>query len=209
MLSPLGGNSVPIKSTIVVAILLALFSRGAIAQGAPPASDQTEVATIDAVVKQVQDALTKVQKDLKGKHLPQLKSVTLTLNTVVQKQVGASIKLWVITLGGKHETDQTQEVTVTLAPPSPKNPINVGAVSLSEALQSAIESAAQGVQSAAVGEYPLKFSGLTATIAFAVKNSGEAGGSIQILPISISLTGNVAKNQTQTIKVVFDDAPAK
>jgi hypothetical protein len=196
-----------LNKVLVTSALFLALGGSAMAQAQPSEADPKQVATIDAVMKQIQEALTIVQRDLKGKHLPQLKSVTLTLNTVVQKQAGATLKLWIITLGGKHENDETQEVSVTLVPPSPSNPTKVGAVSLSEALEKIIESAAEGVQGVSSGNYPLRFSGLTATIAFAIQNSGDAGGNIVILPVSIGLTGHVAKNQTQTLKVTFDDAP--
>jgi hypothetical protein len=82
----------------------------------------------------------------------------------------------------------------------------VGAASLTEALESAIVSAAEGAQQSGTSEYPLLFSGLTVELEFTVKTTGNGKVSIPIItPITAELSGQVAKNATQTIKVVFED----
>jgi hypothetical protein len=169
-------------------------------------SADKDVVAIQVVIGQIRDALVGVQKQLKGKQLPPLASVDLTLKTVVEKDAGGTIKLWILSFGVKREKDQTQEVTIHLTPPSPDNPRKVGAASLTDALESAIVSAAEGAQQSGTQEYPLLFSGLTVSIDFTVKTTGNAKVSIPIItPITADISGQVAKNATQTIKIVFQD----
>jgi Trypsin-co-occurring domain 2 len=172
---------------------------------APPVvAPNATVVALQAVLGQVRDALTQVQKDLKKSQLPQLASVDLTLKTVVEKDAGGTFKLWIISFGVKREKDQTQTVTIHLTPPSADNPTKVGAVNLSSALVSAIESAAEGAQQSGTSEYPLLFSGLTVELDFTVQTTGNGSVSIPIItPITAGLSGQVAKNATQTIKIVF------
>ena len=171
------------------------------------AADASQVVAIQTVIAQVRDALTRVQKDLDGKQLPPLASVDLTLKTVVEKDAGGTFKLWIISFGVKREKDETQTLTIHLTPPSKDNPQKVGAASLTAALESAIVSAAEGAQQSGTKDYPLKFSGLTLSLDFTVKTTGSGGISIPtITPITVDLSGHVAKNATQTIKIVFEDA---
>jgi hypothetical protein len=189
-------------------IMIACAPTNAVPQAATQtvAANDKDVIAIHAVIGEIRDALIRVQKQLSGKQLPPLASVDLTLKTVVQKEVDGTIKLWIITLGAKREKDQTQEVGIHLTPPSKDNPTKVGAASLTDALERAIVSAAEGAQQSGTSEYPLLFSGLTVSIEFAVQNTGNAGASIPIItPITVDLSGKVSKNATQTIKIVFQD----
>jgi hypothetical protein len=202
-------------SVLHILVLSGVLVTGAMApaQASPSGSPSTaatpgdkDVVAIQAVIGQIRDALVRVQKDLKGKQLPPLASVDLTLKAVVEKDAGGTFKLWILSFGVKREKDQTQSVSIHLTPPSPDNPTKVGAASLTEALESAIVSAAEGAQQSGTSEYPLLFSGLTVELEFTVKTTGNGKVSIPIItPITAELSGQVAKNATQTIKVVFED----
>jgi hypothetical protein len=170
------------------------------------ASDDKGVVAIQAVISQVRGALIDVQKDLRDKNLPPLASIDLTLKTVAEKDAGGTFKLWIISFGVKREKDQTSTVTIHLTPPSPDNPKPVGAVTLGEALRTAIVSAAEGAQQSGNKDYPLLFSGLTVELEFTVKTTANGGLTVpDIVPITAAISGQVAKNATQTIKVVFQD----
>jgi hypothetical protein len=172
----------------------------------PPSVDKNAVA-IEAVIKQIADALDHVEAKRKELQIPKFKSVDLTLQTVGDKQAGGKIKLWVISIGATHEYKQTQELVIHLTPPTGKGPSNVGAVNLTEALESTIISAAQGAQNAGTKDYPLSFSGLTVTLAFVVQNELSGGVTIPIItPVTVDLSGKLDKTNTQTLKVVFDDS---
>lgn len=132
------------------------MSPGANADSTAPPADK-DVVAIQAVIGQIRDALVHVQQQLKGKQLPPLASVDLTLKTVVEKDAGGTFKLWIISFGVKREKDQTQSVTIHLTPPSAENPTKVGAVSLTEALESAIVSAGRGRSTKRNGRIPSSF----------------------------------------------------
>jgi hypothetical protein len=139
-----------------------------------------------------------------------LASVDLTLKTVVEKDLGGNFKLWIISFGVKREKDQTQTVTIHLTPPSKDSATKVGAASLTEAIETAIVSAAEGAQQSGTEEYPLLFSGLTVELEFTVKTTGNGKGSIPVItPVTVDISGQVAKNATQTIKIVFEDPNLK
>jgi hypothetical protein len=200
----------------VCVLLLSAFMFPALSAGqtsskdANPASDSASadksVVAIQTVIAEIREALVRVQQQLKGKQLPPLASVDLTLKTVVEKDAGGTFKLWIISFGVKREKDQTQSVIIHLTPPSPENPTKVGAASLTEALESSIVSAAEGAQQSGTSDYPLLFSGLTVEIEFTVKTTGNGKVSIPVItPITVDISGQVAKNATQTIKIVFQD----
>jgi hypothetical protein len=194
------------STKILTAVFVVLWPALSIAQHATAAPPNSDVVAIQKVVEQVQDALTRVEKQRGTLHLPKLKSIDLTLQTIAEKEVGGTFKLWVITFGAKRDYKQTQEVVIHLSPPNANNPSKVGAASVTEALQATIISAAQGVQNAGTADYPLSFTGLTVSLAFAVQNDVNGGASITIAPINIDLSGKVSKSNTQTLKIVFDDS---
>jgi len=185
------------------ALVLSLYaSLVAVTQGVQAAEDGQAVA-IQTVLTAVRDALIGVQKRVPRENYPPLTAVTLTLQTEVIKEGGGQIRLLVVTLGGKAEKEDTQEIVIQLTPPSPYSPRNAAAESVTSGLENAIMSAVDGAQSAGSQELPLAFTGLQVTISFIVKSSGGGGGKIEILPISADLSGEVSKRSIQRIKVVF------
>lgn len=197
-------------SSKLAILLISVMLTGARLQ----AQDTSRSATAEAqgtvaikeVISQIRDALVRVQKDLRTHRLPPLSSVDLTLKALVEKDTGGTFKLWIISFGVKREKDQTQTVTIHLTPPSPDDPKPVGAVNLGTALEQAIVSAAEGAQQSGTTEYPLMFSGLTVELEFAVKMTGNGKITVpEITPITAELSGQVAKNATQTIKIIFQD----
>jgi len=201
--------------TCALLLLLFMYERDLRAQQPSAKSNPTTAESTDSgvvaikdVISQIRDALTLAQKKLKGKQLPPLASIDLTLKTLLEKDAGGTINLWIISFGAKRETDSTQTVTIHLTPPSPDNPTKVGA--LTPALASAIVSAAEGAQQSGTSEYPLLFSALTVELEFTIKTTGKAGIKVPIItPITVDLSGQVAKNATQSIKIVFQDKDVK
>ena len=195
------------SKTLTAASLFLFLAPVLMGASNPPqaVADQDKgVVALEAVISQVRQALIGAQKQLAQDGLPPLASIDLTLKSVVQKQAGGTFKLWIISFGVSRENDQTQTVTIQLTPPSGKEPTKVGAVDLTAELQSVIVSAAKGAQNSGTADYPLQFSGLTVELDFTVQMTGNAGAQIpQIIPISADLSGKVAKNATQTVKVVF------
>ncbi len=192
---------------LVGVLVLTTMASAQTATGDPNApAPGKDVVAIHTIIEQVRDALVRVQKQLKGKQLPPLASVDLTLKAVIEKDAGGTFKLWILSFGVKREKDQTQSINIHLTPPSPDNPTRVGAASLTDALEGAIVSAAEGAQQSGTSEYPLLFSGLTVDLEFTVKTTANGKISIPtITPITAELSGQVAKNATQTIKIIFED----
>jgi hypothetical protein len=191
-------------SRIAPLLCLLLFTLTSRAQSAEaPLADDEQVVAIQTVLGEVREALIGIQRTLSQDNYPLLTSVTLTLQTTVAKQVGGQIKLWVITLGKKWEKAKSQEVVIQLTPPSPSSPRTVAGESLTAALESTIVSAVEGVQNAGTPELPLKFTGLQASISFAVKKGTSGGARIELLPISADFSGDLSTTAVQNIKVVF------
>jgi NTP-dependent ternary system trypsin peptidase co-occuring protein len=179
----------------------------ALAFGLPPATqvntNNGQISSIDAVVGQVKQALAAIQTTLAGSGLPPLKQVKLTLQTVAAKKGGVTLKLWVINIGGTYEKDKTQQIDIVLTPPEPGAPAPVGAASITQELQDAIVSAAQGVKNAGSGPIPLKFNSLDIQLGFTVKGDVNGGAAIAIVPITVDFTGDLSKTAVQTLTVSF------
>jgi len=127
----------PVKTKISMAIVFLVSSVLAPGQSpvTSPKTPNKDAISIQTVLNQVRDALIRCQKKLKGKQYPPLQSVDLTFQTVAEKDAGGTVKLWIISAGAKRESEQTQEVTIHLTPPSADNPTKVGAASLTEELE--------------------------------------------------------------------------
>ena len=169
----------------------------------PPASSGSQAVAIEAVIDQVKQALGDVQNDLATADLPALSEVSLTLQTVATKQGGASVKLWVITLGGTVEKDSTQQIDIVLTPPKAGGSRNVSAGSVVQGLETAIMSVAEGVKKARGQPHPLVLSKLDVQLSFTVKANAKGDAIVEILPLGPGLSGSLSKSATQTLKVSF------
>jgi hypothetical protein len=174
----------------------------------PPApASGAQAVTIETLIDEVKQALGDVQNDLATADLPSLKKVSLTLQTVATKQAGASLKLWVITLGGSVEKDSTQQIDIVLTPPKAGGSRNVSAESVAQQLKAAIVSVAEGVKKAGQKPNPLVLSTLDVQISFTVKANAKGDAIVEILPLGPDISGSLSKSATQTLKVSFDAKP--
>ncbi len=169
----------------------------------PDTPPNAQVASIDAVIGQVKQALAGVQTTLSNNNLPPLKQVKLSLQTVATKKVGGSLKLWVISIGSSYEKDKTQQIDLVLTPPKPGNSTPVGTATLTQELQDAIVNAAMGVKNAGSGSVPLNLSSLDVQLSFAVKGDVNGGANVTILPITLDFSGDLAHTAVQTLTVSF------
>ena len=188
---------------LVMFSLLSLLVLPATATAADDRGLDPKAAAIQSVLTEVRDSLLRVQKTLKAKKYPPLSAITLTLQTVAVKEVGGQVKLWIFSAGSKVSKEASQEVVIQLTPPSADNPSKVSSGSFTDALESAIMSAVDGAQTAGDATLPLKFSGLDVTIGFTVKGNIQAGAKLELLPITVDLSGSVANTAVQTLKVSF------
>jgi len=162
-----------------------------------------QVSSIEVVVGQVKQALAAVQTTLDANDLPPLKEVKLSLQTVATKKGGATLKLWVINIGGTWERDKAQQIDIVLTPPDAGSKAEVSTASVSQELQDAIVNAAEGVKGAGEGSIPLKFSSLDVQLKFTVKGDATGGASIAIVPITLEFSGDLSKTAVQTLTVSF------
>jgi len=191
------------RFALLLASLVSIGTVSVAGQATAVIPPNAQVSSIEAVVSQVKQALAAVQTNLANTGLPPLKQVKLTLQTVATKKGGVTLKLWVINIGGTYEKDKTQQIDIILTPPAPGAPKQVGAVSLTQELEDAIFSAAQGVKNAGTGPSPLNFSSLDVQLSFTVKGDASGGAAIAIVPITLDFTGDLSKTAVQTLTVSF------
>ena len=192
------GSRLLLIPLIVVTVCIQLFAQQ------PP---DGEGILVDKVLAEVQTALAKVQKDLAFEKIPPLQSVTLDLVVEAKREIGPKINLYIVTFGKKWEKDRSQEIEVTLKPPSPGAPIKAGkGPSVSDELVSAIESAARGVQKARQNAVvPLETSALKFVLSFVVKDETSGGVKFEIAPVTVDLSGDLANSATQKITVLYQN----
>ena len=194
----------PIRlSAALAASFVLLFVTGCVTPPPPATVPGNQAVAIEDVISQVQSALANAQTSLADKRFPPLKQVKLSLQTVATKKDGVTLKLWVLSFGSTVEKTSTQQMDLTLVPPPAGLPKKVAAVSLTEDLESAIISAAEGVQKARTGTPPLELSTLDVQIGFTVKGDVNGGPNVTLAPITLGLTGDVASSNVQVITVSF------
>jgi hypothetical protein len=189
------------RCVLVTLVISMLWSIDALASDLVNAQS----AEIGDVVMQVKDALANVQTRLSDNDLPPLKEVKLSLQTVVAKKVGSTFKFLIITIGGTWEKDKSQQINLTLTPPKPGNAKNVSSVTVTQALEDAIVSAATGVKDAGKGPVPLTLTSLDVQLGFTVKSDANGDGKpvVSIIPVSLDFSGDLSKTAVQQLTVTF------
>lgn len=194
-----------LPTVIAVVVISLLFVQGYAQQ-----NQDTQGVVIDQLLKEVQIGIAKVQNDLGGDGIPPLQSVTLNLTAEVKKDVGGKINLFIVSFGHKWEKGLTQEVEVTLKPPTPKKLVGRGAPSVADQLVKAIESAARGVQAARANkDVPLVASGLKVVLSFVVKGDTSLGAKFEIIPVTVDLSGDLQNSAVQKITVIYQNPEPK
>lgn len=105
--------------------------------------------------------------------------------------MGGELNLLVIKIGARHTADTVQTLNITL-----KKPEATKAVPFSRTLADSIIAAFKAVK---VADLPMTTSGLSMVVSFGVKDSGSVQGTFQLAPISISIGGDVASSDAQTL----------
>jgi hypothetical protein len=198
----------------VIPSCLALLIAPVSGLAGPPQTPNAQEILIDKLLVEIQLALANAQKQLATEGMPHLESVTLDLITEAKREVGGKINLYIVSFGKKWERDRSQEVEITLKPPSPSLPLPVGkGPSVSDQLVSAIVNAARGVQNARKDkDVPLVTTSLKVVLNFVVKGDVSGGVSFEIAPITVDLSGDLTNQAIQKITVVYknpEDKPRK
>jgi Trypsin-co-occurring domain 2 len=181
-------------------------------QGKTPAQQSNgQDILIDELIHQIQLGLANAQKDLAEEKMPTLNSVTLDLVTEAKVSAGGKINLYIVSFGTKWERDRSQEVEITLKPPSPTAPRPVGKQpAVSDQVMNAIVSAGRGVHAASTNkDVPLVATGIKVVINFVVKTDTSGGLKFTIAPVTADLSGDLANSAVQKITVLYQNPEPK
>ena len=183
-----------------------IFSFPLMSYAQAQSSTETKV-TIEQVLAEVQIGLAKAQTEMADLNMPPLKSVTLTLQTLLTRAGGPKLKLLVFSFGQTWEKEQSQEMILELTPPRPYTPFDIATeAKLSVQLVEAIISAAQGVQAARTGKPPLWLNRMEAEFTFVIKTqtTGSLAVNVEIVPVSAELSGDLQKKALHKMKIAFE-----
>ena len=186
----------------VLTMIVAAYTSLAPATSHAQSSD-TPVSNLIVEVKEVLDQVNSAALD----SLPSLSRATLNLKSVLKKESGGKFSLWVVSFGKKVSEEVVQEVSLDLAPP-PRSPERTSpndredTIDISTALAEAIIAAAEAVDQAQLGSQ-LGLRKLTAAVRFGVSTDGGGSLQLQILPLTIDVSGDVDRGAVQEIVVEF------
>ena len=168
------------------------------------ADQDTTGAEIQDVVAQVKAALEETQTIAKSSGLPELESVTLTLQTGVSVSGEMKFTFLVISFGRKWSKETTQQVVLKLARPKAK-PLGqtFAPPSITEKLAGAILSVARGIKGIETGKIPLSTSEVAFELSFVVMQSKQGGAKFSLVPIDVDFSGDLKKQAVHKIAVTF------
>lgn len=158
---------------------------------------------IERVLTEVQRGLSDAQRQLAGRGLPPLESVTLTLKTTAGRTTGGKFKLFIISFGRTVSNEKTQELTLLLTPPEAAPAPVAAAPTVAEALVDALVSAVEGVQAAKNANPPLSLKQLDVELSFVLTSGGGGGLEFEIVPLSGDFAGDVKNTAVHTIHVTL------
>jgi hypothetical protein len=182
--------------------LLALLSFAPTALLAQTSAHDDALSLTD-LVREVKVALLQVGEAAERQNLPQLESAVLTAKTSMKVEGDGKISLWIIELGGGQNNEYASTVTMTLKPPAPGSPSNIGTLRLADALREAIISGARAIKAAAQGNPPLIADKLEASVNFAVERDASGKVAVKFPPFEVSGGAGVKSAAVQTITVTY------
>ena len=194
---------------LYVVLVCSLLLAGAPTACSTAAPTPPPVVSADGV--EIKKVLVEVQKALKSSagrlstRMPDLDSVTLTLQASVVKDLGGKISFFFISFGHSVQREATQELTVTLTPPKIEKSLAPPPPTLAEQLVDAIVGAINGVQDARDGDPPLQMKSLELVVSFVVVKDTSGKGEFTIQPVTISLGGELKDKAVQKLKLVFKE----
>lgn len=158
------------------------------------------------VIKAIEIALLESQEHpVSG--FPALKSVKVTVQTTVSRDVGGALKVFVFNIGGKVSSEGVSSLSFELKPPEEKRGTGVSSVKpedITNALAREIQAAKVGFESAQRSSKTLKTSTVGISLGFTVTKEGTLGVDTgQLLPIGISASGNASLKSGNTIELEF------
>jgi hypothetical protein len=172
----------------------------------PGVDDKVELSL---VVKAIDEALTE-SAQYPVTNFPRLKSVTVSVNTTVSKNVGGKLTLYVFNVGAAGTIDNTASLTFQLKPPPPPKPEvkpqSVNPEDIKNALVKQIQAAKLGFVDTTNASGLLRTNDVQLEIGFAVTKEISGGVDTgKILPIGIGASGKYSSKSANSIKLDFSD----
>jgi hypothetical protein len=201
----------------ISSLMLAVFLTSALqaqCDPAPPAQNGSknksapDKVALCLVIQAIEDALTD-SANHPVQNFPSLKSVTVSVNTTISKNINGKVTLFVFNVGGSGTVDNTSTLTFQMKPPpAPKPGANVQSVNPEEiknALVKQIQVAKVGfLESSQVPNSSLKTNDVQVEISFSTTKEFSGGvDTAKILPIGISAGGKLDLKSGNTIKLDF------
>ncbi|MEM6797752.1 MAG: trypco2 family protein [Acidobacteriota bacterium] len=169
---------------------------------------------LEHIMESVDLAIENVYSEHKGSLDLEIKSVSILLETVVDKSSSQDVTVSILEIEAAEEETITQDVTVSLQPPS-KDPgtqptaAQPAHPSLVKDLEKGIDAAilaAKGAQAGLErihpGGIPLETKTISVAVTFALTDTGEGIPSITIL--GINLTGSRSRERVHTVTLTFE-----
>jgi hypothetical protein len=172
----------------------------------PGVDDKVELSL---VVKAIDEALTESAQH-PVTNFPRLKSVTISVNTTVSKNLGGKLTLYVFNVGAAGTIDNTASLTFQLKPPPPPapgfKPQAVNPEDIKNALVRQIQAAKLGFVATTNASSLLKTNDVQMEIGFAVTKEISGGVDTgKILPIGIGVSGKYSSKSANSIKLDFSN----
>ena len=168
-------------------------------------ADSSDSIPLDAVVKEVTQALDEYQNNLGGggDALPPIASADLGFKVVVSQSVGVGASWVILKLGAGRASDVTNDVTFSYTPPKSIEVMGLQPPpTLKSELARTIQSAAKALKSgASIGN--LEFSKLTLSVQFGVKETISGGVGVPINLVTVGLNAERNHSSIQSVKLVF------
>jgi hypothetical protein len=164
---------------------------------------------LSLVVKAIEDSLTEAAK-YPVPSFPRLKSVTVSVNTTVSKNLGGKLTLLVFNIGSAGTIDNASALTFQLKPPPPPppgiTPQSVNPEDIKNTLVRQIQAAKLGFIATTEASQLLKTNDVQIEVSFAVTKEVSGGvDTAKLLPIGISLNGKYTSKSANSIKLDFSN----
>lgn len=184
-------------------LLASMIVGGGCASGtATSTTAAADGAELSAVMDAIRAALSEAQTaEVPG--FPDLKSVTIKLQTEASRAANGEIGVYVLSLGSSYSQETASTLELKMAPPATHGPKHLTPDELHEALAREIHLAKVGVLRAAAGDPPFTMTNIEIDLKFVVERQGSAGAKVTLVPLGAGLGGKVSRNEVQTVTLVF------
>lgn len=194
-----------LRGCVFVALCLSVAGVAQAKKGKDTKTEQNKAVDIAKVLAVVEQAVTEVEQNHVDK-FPPLKSVELSLNTAVAKDVDGKLKFFVFSVGGGRSWEKSSTITLQLSKPAQ---LKLAQQSAEETkwkteLANAIALGQENFKSARDKFPSLSNRTVGIEIAFTIKwNAGGGVDTAQLIPVGIEANGKYERSQIHTLKLEY------